>query len=57
MAKVGPCKGCKDREIGCHSGCEKYKTWLDDFHAENEAKFKRRHPIYVQYFKEKQRGR
>lgn len=21
------CKGCKDREIGCHGKCERYKAW------------------------------
>lgn len=21
------CKNCKDRRIGCHSECEKYKQW------------------------------
>lgn len=22
-----PCKGCTDREIGCHSKCSKYIEW------------------------------
>lgn len=22
-----PCKGCRDRKIGCHSGCEGYLEW------------------------------
>ena len=56
MADIGPCKGCKDREIGCHSGCEKYKKWLDEFHAEKDAAFKRKHPPYWQYVNSK-RGR
>lgn len=34
MPKV-PCKNCKDRFVGCHSSCEKYKA----FKEENE-KFK-----------------
>lgn len=21
---IFPCKGCKDRFVGCHAGCEKY---------------------------------
>ena len=21
---VAPCKGCEERQIGCHSSCEKY---------------------------------
>ena len=56
MADIGPCKGCKDREVGCHSGCEKYKKWLDEFHAEKDAEFKRKHPPYWQYVNSK-RGR
>ena len=22
-----PCKGCKDRQVGCHPGCEPYTKW------------------------------
>ena len=22
-----PCKGCQDREVGCHGKCEKYKAY------------------------------
>lgn len=29
-----PCYSCLDREVGCHSRCEKYQT----VHAENEAR-------------------
>ena len=56
MAKVGPCKGCKDREVGCHSKCDKYKAWLDEVHAEAAAKFKRKHTEYSRYVNSK-RGR
>lgn len=24
---VNPCKGCEDRNVGCHGRCEKYKQW------------------------------
>ena len=24
-----PCKDCKDRHVGCHSECEKYKEFAD----------------------------
>lgn len=27
-----PCRNCKDRKLGCHSECERYKVWQ----AENE---------------------
>lgn len=22
-----PCKGCKERAVGCHANCEKYKVY------------------------------
>lgn len=28
-----PCKGCQDRQVGCHSTCEKYLA----YQAEREA--------------------
>lgn len=29
IASVGtsPCKGCKKREVGCHSSCHNYQMW------------------------------
>lgn len=24
------CKDCPDREVGCHSTCEKYKKWKEE---------------------------
>lgn len=24
-----PCLGCKDREVGCHSKCERYKEYAE----------------------------
>lgn len=29
-----PCYGCDEREVGCHSECEKYKEYI----AENEKR-------------------
>ena len=26
---TAPCKNCGDREIGCHSKCEKYRTFRE----------------------------
>lgn len=36
MSRVGPspCKDCTDRVVGCHSDCERYKTWKDAHEAE-----------------------
>lgn len=28
-----PCKGCEERQVGCHAGCEKYL----EFAAEREV--------------------
>ena len=28
-----PCKGCKDRPLGCHSTCEVYKDWKKPIEA------------------------
>lgn len=30
MKPQAPCKDCKDRHSGCHSECEKYKTYKDE---------------------------
>ena len=26
-----PCKGCVDREVGCHSKCSKYIEWKAEY--------------------------
>ena len=31
-----PCKDCKDRFVGCHSHCEKYKKFRSEWQNENE---------------------
>ena len=28
-----PCKGCEDRAVGCHSGCERYKQYKAELAA------------------------
>lgn len=28
-----PCKGCEDRRVGCHSGCEGYKAYCEEIKA------------------------
>lgn len=30
--KNSPCYKCNDREIGCHSSCEKYKEWREQYY-------------------------
>lgn len=36
---VYPCKGCENREVGCHSFCEKYKEAKK---MDNRIKWRRR---------------
>lgn len=24
-----PCHNCKERQVGCHGNCDKYKSWSD----------------------------
>ena len=36
MSGISPCKGCPDRHPACHGSCEKYKEWLDAYHAEQK---------------------
>ena len=28
---ICPCKGCTDREIGCHAKCSKYIEWKTEW--------------------------
>ena len=32
-----PCYKCADREVGCHSKCDKYKAWAKEEYALKEA--------------------
>ena len=32
-----PCKDCTDREIGCHSNCEKYIEWKNEHNRKREV--------------------
>lgn len=31
-----PCKDCPDRQVGCHSSCEKYKDYKTRHYAEKD---------------------
>lgn len=35
------CYGCKEREVGCHSTCERYLAEKEKLDAEREQKHKR----------------
>lgn len=32
--KVSPCKGCSEREMGCHGKCSAYKGWKEECEEE-----------------------
>lgn len=34
----GPCKGCEERIVGCHSTCERYIEWKALVDLEREAR-------------------
>ena len=59
VAYVGvvPCKDCENRQIGCHSVCEKYKTWRKEKDKQYKEELeKRRCDIeYEHYVKSRQR--
>ena len=36
MIEANPCKGCTERCTACHDHCEKYKNWLEQYHAQQK---------------------
>ena len=36
--KDAPCKGCKDRHVGCHSGCEMFAEYKKNIEAIKKVK-------------------
>lgn len=43
------CKDCKDRVVNCHSTCEKYKKWKQEF-VNDKIKFRKHMRKYSDYF-------
>jgi len=35
---ICPCKGCLEREIGCHGKCERYSVWKEEWNSKKEGK-------------------
>lgn len=33
-----PCKGCENRFVGCHSECERYKTFKANIEAQRQKR-------------------
>lgn len=54
-----PCKNCLDRELGCHSTCEKYIQFQVDNKAETEARrsIMNEHNQHVSFLAEQKRKR
>lgn len=51
-----PCKDCTDREIGCHSTCEKYIGWCEERKkCKAAAQLENDHQFYMYYKLTKQR--
>lgn len=46
-----PCLGCENRELGCHSKCNKYKQYSDALakYKEQERAIKKKEGGYVEY--------
>lgn len=40
MGLSSPCKGCKERTLGCHSNCDEYLDYRHKVDAENKEKEK-----------------
>ena len=40
MAVTAPCKDCADREVGCHSKCEKYLEFRKECDIAREQKIR-----------------
>lgn len=36
MMENSPCKDCTERHTACHGSCEKYKEWLERYHAQQK---------------------
>lgn len=37
-----PCQGCGDRDVGCHSECEKYKVWRKKMDEKQIAEYQKK---------------
>lgn len=44
-----PCKDCPNRQVGCHSTCEKYLTFRKERNELNESIYKQREKEYAEY--------
>ena len=42
-----PCKGCGDRQVGCHSSCSKYSEWRAAADDDNAAIRSKKEELYT----------
>lgn len=52
---INPCSGCEDREVLCHSTCDKYKEYRKSLDDRNDfiRKARRDANLRIFYFKKK----
>ena len=55
MSDIGPCYGCPDRHLHCHSGCKRHKDYYAIKRAEKAKirEIKSKNYIYTDYVKER----
>lgn len=51
-----PCYQCMNREVGCHSNCEKYMEWKNELRDKKRWLNEQINPVGCRYFKEKTTG-
>lgn len=44
------CKGCDHRKVGCHSICEEYKAYKEEW-AKTKEKMDKEHKSYLEYMR------
>lgn len=56
---ISPCKDCYDRELGCHSNCERYKQFKADNMVKSQARrdFLRSHNEHVGFLRDQKTRR
>ena len=49
MVSVNPCRNCKERKVGCHGECSKYKAWRQEYEEQTAAARHRMHQKGIGY--------
>jgi hypothetical protein len=58
MNENAPCMECTEKREACHGSCERYKAWLERYHAQQKhlAENKYRHTISRSEARDRSRG-